>query len=95
MKELLVRTLSGAVLVALIIVCIMVSPWTCAALGLLIVAVGTFEMSRLQHIDDPRQVFLGELLAVGTYVLVALGVLNVMPYNGLMLLLPMLPFLFA
>lgn len=95
MKELLVRTLSGAVLVALIIVCIMVSPWTCAALGLLIVAVGTFEMSRLQHIDNLRQIVFGELLAVGTYVLVALGALNVMPYSGLMLILPMLPFLFA
>ena len=95
MKELLVRTLSGAVLVALIILCIMLSPWTCAALGLLIVAVGTFEMSRLQQIENRWVLVLGELLSIGTYALVALGVLNVMPYSGLMLLLPMIPFLMA
>ena len=95
MKELLVRTLSGAVLVALIIVCIMVSPWTCAALGLLIVAVGTFEMGRLQHVESRRQLALGELLAVGAYVLAALVALNKMPYSALLLLLPMFPFLFA
>lgn len=95
MKELLVRTLSGAVLVAVIIACVLVSPWTCAALGLLIVAIGTFEMSRLQHIGNPWLLALGELLAVGSYVLVVLGALNVMPFSGLMLLLPMLPFLMA
>ena len=95
MKELLVRTLSGAVLVAVIIACVLASPWTCAALGLLIVTVGTFEMSRLQHVDNRWQLVLGELLAVGAYVLVALVAMDRMPFSGLMLLLPMFPFLMA
>lgn len=95
MKELLVRTVSGAVLVAAIVACILVSPWTCWALALLIVGIGTFEMSRLMHVESLGQLVLGELMAVGAYVIASLGVLNVLPLSNLVLLLPLLPFLFA
>ena len=53
MKELLVRTISGLVLAALVLGCIFVSPWAYAALLLFIVVVGTFEMSRLQQMNQP------------------------------------------
>ena len=52
MKELLTRTLSGAVLVALIIGSILLSPWAYAALMLFAVTVGTFEMANLQSVTD-------------------------------------------
>ena len=97
MKELLVRTISGAVLVAIIVTCILVSPWSMAGLGLFIVAVGTFEMSRLQQIVKPSHVMLGELLAVGAYALAALVGLDALPKHFAIfeLLFCMLPFLLA
>lgn len=95
MKELLIRTLSGAVLVAVIIACILLSPWSCWALALFIVAVGTFEMSRLVHIGSQWQLVFGELMAVGAFLFVSLGLLNVAPLSALVLLLPLIPFLLA
>ena len=95
MKELLVRTLSGAVLVAVIIACIFLSPWSCWALALLIVGVGTFEMSRLMHVQSRWQVALGELMAVGSFAMVSLGMMNGQPLSGVLLLIPFLPFLLA
>ena len=95
MRELLIRTASGAVLVAVIVACILVSPWTCWALALFIVAVGTFEMCRLMHADRPGQLIFGELMAVGAFAFVSLGMLNVMPLGAFLLLFPAIPFLFA
>ncbi|MBO6025890.1 MAG: phosphatidate cytidylyltransferase [Bacteroidales bacterium] len=97
MRELLIRTLSGAVLVAVIIACVMVSPWTWAALGLLIVAVGTIEMSRLQKIERRSNVVAGELLSIGTFAVAALTGLDVLPKHFLIfeLVFCMLPFLLA
>ena len=95
MKELLVRSISGAVLVAVIIACILLSPWSCWALALFIVAVGTFEMSRLMHIENRWQLAFGELMSVASFAFVSLGMLNVRPLSGLVLLLPLIPFLFA
>jgi phosphatidate cytidylyltransferase len=97
MRELLIRTLSGAVLVAIIITCILVSPWTCAALGLLIVIVGTYEMSKLQHVESlPHYlaVLLFTLVAYGIAVLIALKILS-QRWLWLELLVPMLPFLLS
>ena len=95
MKELLVRTLSGAVLVAVIIACIVISSWSCWALALFIVGVGTFEMSRLMHIQSRWQLILGILMALGVFTVASLGMLGGKPISNLILLLPMLPFLFA
>ena len=95
MKELLIRTISGAVLVAVIVACVLLSPWTCWALALVIVGIGTFEMSRLMHVESRWQLALGELMAVGTFLLASFWVLKVMPLSGFVLLLPLLPFLFA
>lgn len=97
MKELLVRTLSGAVLVAVIVTCVLLSPWSMAALGLLIVVVGTYEMSRLQQIGKPSLVVLGELLAVGVYASAALPGLDALPRHFVILelLFCFLPFLLA
>ena len=76
MKELLVRTISGAVLVTFIIACIFISPWTCWALALLVVAIGTFEISRLLHVESPWQLVWGELVAVGAFAIASLGMLS-------------------
>lgn len=95
MKELLVRTISGVVLVAVIVSCVFVSPWTCWALGLIIVGVGAFEMSRLMHVQSRWQLLFGELFALGAFAAVSLGLLNEKPFSSMMLLLPMLPFLLA
>ena len=95
MKELLVRTISGAVLVAIIIACIFVSPWTLWGLALFIVGVGTFEMSRLMHIQSRWQFVFGELLAIGAFVAASLGLMGDKPFSYLILLIPMLPFLLA
>lgn len=93
MKELLVRTLSGAVLVAVIVACILLSEWSIAALALFIVVVGTFEMSRLQHIDSVWLVVLGELMAVGVFLNKAYTVFWTTSFEWLMIL--MVPFLLA
>ena len=97
MRELLIRTLSGAVLVAVIIACVLLSPWSMAALALLIVVVGTYEMCRLQQIENKWLLFLGALLAIGCFAIAALVALNVLSprFLNLEMLLFMVPFLVA
>lgn len=95
MRELLIRTISGAVVVAVIVACILISPWTCWALALCIVGVGAFEMGRLLHVKSIWQLVFGVLMAVGAFSFVSLGMLNVRPLSGFVLLFPVLPFLFA
>lgn len=95
MKELLVRTISGAVVVAIVVAGILVSPWTCAALGLLVVLIGTLEMGQLMHLKSYGQLLLGELVAIGAFAMVSLGLLNHQPVSKLVLLVPVLPFMLA
>lgn len=95
MKELLVRTMSGAVLVAVIVFSILYSLWTCWALALLIVAIGTFEMSRLMHIQGIRQMIFGGIVAVGTFLAVSLKIVDSQPTMLLLFMFPLLPFLSA
>lgn len=95
MKELLVRTLSGAVLVAVIVACIFISSWACWGLALFIVNIGTFELSRLMHVKSWWQLVFGVLVAVGAFVVASLGMLINRPVSNVMLLLPLLPFLLA
>jgi len=95
MKELLVRTISGAVLLAIVVSGILVSSWTCFALGLLIVVLGTLEMGQIFRLKSHGQLLFGGLMAVGAFVVATLGLLNDQPISKLMLLLPMLPFLLA
>ena len=97
MRELLIRTVSGAILVAVIIGCVLFSPWTCAALGLVIVAVGTYEMGRLQQIEKGSHFIIGEMLAIIAFLIAALSALYVLPKHYLLLELVccMMPFLLA
>ena len=97
MRELLVRTASGAVFAALIMACVFVSPWTFAILSLAIIAIGTFEMYRLSQILANHHLALGECLAIGAFVLSGLVALGIVPSRYLLLEIPifMLPFLFA
>ena len=84
-------------MVAVIVTCVLLSPWSMAALGLFIVIVGTYEMSRLQQIAKPSLVVLGELLAVGAYASAALPGLDALPKHFVILelLFCFLPFLLA
>ena len=97
MKELLVRTASGLVLVAVLLGCIFVSPWAYAAMLLFIVIIGTFEMARLQQMKQSPYLLLGEICSVGAFTCAALVALQVIPQQWLVLeiLLVMLPFLIA
>ena len=97
MKELLIRSVSGLVLVAIILACIFVSSWAYAALLLFIVAVGTFEMARLMHMDSTAGIIIGEVCSLGAFGLAALVALQVAAQRWLLLelLLPMMPFLYA
>jgi len=97
MKELLIRTVSGAVLVAVIIACILASPLAWAALGLFIVAVGTWEMGRLQQVENRSHVAMGELFSLGAFAIAALAALDVLPRHCVILelVICMLPFLLA
>lgn len=67
MKELLTRTLSGAVLVAVIVFCVLFSSWSMAVLAMVIIVVGTYEMGRLQHVEDKWLLLLVELIVVGYF----------------------------
>jgi phosphatidate cytidylyltransferase len=91
MRELLTRTLSGVALVAVIIVCVLFSFWSLTALALLIVILGTYEMSRLLHVDDRLFLVLGELFVVGFF----LTYLFLPPVRFLFVLAPFLLALFS
>ena len=97
MNELLTRTISGFVFLAVVVVSVVVSPWTCAALLLLVVGIGTFEMCRLHGILEIKYLILSELLVLGTCVIAALVALHFLPMKWLLLelLFLTLPFLFA
>ena len=97
MRELLVRTVSGAVLVAVLLTCALVSPWAWAALALLVVTIGTFEMGRLQQVAHTPVLPLGVLFSVVAYLLAALVALETLPSRWLLieLLLLLIPFLLA
>lgn len=97
MNELLTRSISGLVLVALLLGCIFASPWAYAAILLFIVSVGTFEMSRLMKTNSPVGVCIGEAVTLSAFVLAALVALKVIEQRWLLLELPLLmvPFLYA
>ena len=97
MKELLIRSVSGLVMGALLLTCVYVSPWTWAALMLFIIAVGTFEMSRLLQMNSVTGIIIGETLSIGFFVLPALVALQVIAPRWLLfeMLIAMMPFLCA
>ena len=97
MRELLIRTISGAVLVAILLFCILFSPWTCAALGALIVIVGTYEMSRLQNTESLPHFLAVLLLSLGAYAVAGLVALEVIAARWLLLelLFLLMPFVLA
>ena len=97
MKELLIRSVSGLVMGIVLLACVFVSPWTWAGLLLFIIAVGTFEMSRLQQMNTPSGIIIGEVLALGFFTLPALVALQVIEPRWLLfeMLIAMMPFLYA
>ncbi|MCR5657897.1 MAG: phosphatidate cytidylyltransferase [Bacteroidales bacterium] len=97
MKELLIRTASGLVLAGVLLGCIIASPWAYAALLLFIVAMGTFEMSRLLKMNSVMGICIGEAVSLGAFGLAAMVALQVAGQRWLLLelLLLMVPFLYA
>ena len=82
MRELLIRTLSGAVLVALVIGSILVHPLAYAVFLLFVVAVGTFEMGRLNAMVEKRCLCFVEVLAVVSFALSSLAAVGILPPSG-------------
>ena len=82
---------------SIIVACVLLSPWICAALLFVIVGFGTFEMWRLHGIKEARYRILSELYSLGAYVVAALVALHFLPMKWLLLelLFMMMPFLFA
>ena len=97
MKELLIRSASGLVLVGVLLGCVFASPWAYAGLLLFVVAVGTFEMSRLMKMNSVVGIAIGEAFSVSAFGVAALVALQVLQQQWLLLelLLLMLPFLYA
>lgn len=97
MKELLVRTVSGLILASALIGCTLLSPWAFAALLMLIVAIGTYEMARLQGMNSVDGIIVGEAFSVSTFSLSALVALQVIEQRWLLLEIAflMFPFLYA
>jgi phosphatidate cytidylyltransferase len=95
MKELLVRSVSGLVLCTVILACILISPYTCAALLLFIVAVGTYEMSKLLQMNSIVGICMGEAFSLCFYGLAALVALEVIGQRWLLLELPLLMLFFV
>ena len=97
MKELLIRSVSGLVMGVVLLTCVFVSQWTWAGLLLFIVAVGTFEMSRLLQMNTLAGIIIGETLSIGFFVLPALVALQVIAPRWLLLemLIVLVPFHYA
>ena len=97
MKELLIRSVSGLVLAAVLLGCVFASPWAYAVLLLFIVSVGTFEMSRLLQMNSPVGIAIGETFSLVSFSIAALVALQVIATRWLLLelLLLMVPFLYA
>lgn len=73
---------------AIIVVCVLFSFWSLVALALFVIGMGTYEMGRLQHIDDKWLLVLMEFGVVGFY-------LSSLFLPGLKPLFLMCPFLLA
>ena len=97
MRELITRTISGAVVVALIVGSILLSPITYATLMLLVVSVGTFELCRMRNAMSAAAWLVSELIVVSSYLIGATFALGLASAYILWCLIPifMLPFLVA
>ena len=97
MKELLIRSVSGLLMGVVLLGCVLVSPWTWAALLLFIIAIGTFEMARLLKMNSITSILVGEALSIGFFALPALVALQVIAPRWILLemLIAMTPFLYA
>ncbi len=97
MKELQIRSISGLVMGIVLISCVFASPWAWAALLLLIIAVGTLEMSRLMQMNSLSSLVIGMAFSLGFFALPALVALYGISHNWLILalLFPLLPFLYS
>ena len=98
MRELLTRTLSGIVLLLILLGCLyFASSGAFSLLLLFIVAVGTFEMFRLQGLHGNSHFVLGEICALGFYVFSSLVAVKLLTPKFLSLdfIFLMIPFLHA
>ena len=97
MRELGIRTLSGAVYACLVIGSILLSPYAFAILLLFVVVGGAFEMLRLQGVDHVGLRIMGMFWEALCYMLAALVALDMLQNRWLVLemVLVMLPFLLA
>ena len=97
MRELLIRTLSGAVLVTLVIGSILIHPLAYAAFLLFVVVIGTYEMGQLIAMDGKCSFCFVETLSISSFVLNSLVEVGLLPLKvlSLNLIIVVLPFLLA
>ena len=98
MRELLIRTVSGIVLLLILLGCLFFASSRAFPLLLLfIVAVGTFEMFRLLGLQGKSHFVLGEFCALGSYVISSLVAVKLLTpkFLSLDLIFFMIPFLHA
>ena len=97
MRELVTRTVFGAVVVALIVGSILLSPLAYAVLMLFVVVIGTYELCRMEKIDTLPALVMTELATMASYLLGAAFALDFAPVELLWCLLPivLLPFLIS
>lgn len=97
MRELLIRTLSGAVLVTLVIGSVLIHPLAYAAFLLFVVVIGTYEMGQLIAMDGKCSFCFVETLSISSFVLNSLVAVGLLPLKvlSLNLIIVVLPFLLA
>lgn len=98
MRELVKRTVFGAILVALIVGSILLSPYAYASLMFVVLLIGCFEMCRLHNLrSDTFQIIMVEVVVALFFVLASLVALKLIAvkYIFFELILMMLPFVMA
>lgn len=97
MRELIIRSVSGVVFVALVIGSILFHPIAYSFLLLFVVGVGTFEMCRLHGVNRILHIVIAEAFSLGFFFLAALVALGCVSKSWLWinLLFLLLPFLWA
>ncbi len=97
MSELITRAISGIVVVASIVCCILLSPMLYALLMLVVVAVGTFELCRMKKINNRVCLAMTEFVVLLIYIIFAGYALGYLGTEVLWFLPPvaLVPFLLA
>ena len=85
MKELIIRAISGLVLISFVFICVILSPFTFAFFCVFLVAFGTYEMSRLFGVKYGSLFVLSEFVVIASFSLASLVALDILSNKFLVL----------